>query len=126
MKWCIPLLALFLVTGMVLEGKGQSKKPASTPADKDFPTTLQPVNPVKYYGPRKKKKKKQPAVTYDAQSDYYDRVEQTWREREKREKTTSLNGGTDYLKPPYFGHKKPPKIRPIGKRKYCKICGIRH
>jgi len=30
---------------------------------------------------------------------------------------------TDHL---YFGHKKPPKKRPVGKQKYCKECGIRH
>jgi hypothetical protein len=26
----------------------------------------------------------------------------------------------------YFGHKKPPKKRPLGKRKFCKECGIVH
>lgn len=26
----------------------------------------------------------------------------------------------------YFGHKKPPKKRPVGKRKLCKECGIVH
>ncbi len=30
---------------------------------------------------------------------------------------------TDHL---YFGHKKPPKKRPVGKQKFCKECGIRH
>ncbi len=104
----------------------QSKEP-SKPADKNFPTTLQPVNPVKYYGPRKeKKKKKKSTVTYDAQNDYYDRIEKTWRVQEKREKSFERGEATDYMKPPYFGHKKPPKVRPIEKRKYCKICGIRH
>lgn len=106
----------------------QTNAPApATPTDKNFPTTLQPVNPVKYYGPRKQKKKKsKKTVTYDARDEYYDRMENNWREREKREKTLEMGGGTDYLKPPYFGHKKPPKIRPLEKRKYCKVCGIRH
>ena len=103
----------------------QSKEP-SNPADKNFPTTLQPVNPVKYYGPRKEKKKKKSAVTYDARNEYYDRIEKTWRAQEKREKSFERGATTDYMKPPYFGHKKPPKIRSIEKRKYCKICGIRH
>lgn len=26
----------------------------------------------------------------------------------------------------YFGHKKKPKIRPVGKKKFCKECGISH
>ena len=31
-----------------------------------------------------------------------------------------------YSDPMYFGHKKKPKIRPVGKRKLCKECGIVH
>lgn len=108
--------------GWVSAQTGQGNKPAS----QDFPTTLQPVNPVKYYGPRKTKKQKKKQVTYDARNQTFDRLEQSWKEREKREKSTRTNNGADRMKPPYFGHKKPPKIRPIEKRKYCKICGIRH
>ena len=50
------LLAFFFCTAIVVAAVGQS-----TPGDakdKNFPTTLQPVNPVKYYGPKKSKKKK--------------------------------------------------------------------
>jgi hypothetical protein len=31
-----------------------------------------------------------------------------------------------YSDPSYFGHKKKPKKRPVGKRKFCKECGIVH
>lgn len=31
-----------------------------------------------------------------------------------------------YSDPMYFGHKKPPKKRPPGKQKFCKVCGMRH
>ena len=31
-----------------------------------------------------------------------------------------------YSDPSYFGHKRKPKKRPIGKRKFCKECGIVH
>ncbi len=116
------LVALLSSAILTSELRAQSKNPA----DKDFPTTLQPVNPVKYYGPRKEKKKKKNTTTYNAKNEYYDRIENTWREREKREKSFERGENMDYMKPPYFGHRKPPKIRPIGKRKYCKICGIRH
>ena len=124
MKGSLIILAGLVLSAVALDAGAQTK--SANPADKDFPTTLQPVNPVKYYGPRKKKKNKKKSRTYDARDEYYQRVEQAWKEREKRERVTSLNGGVDYMKPPYFGHKKPPKIRPIEKRKYCKICGIRH
>ncbi len=31
-----------------------------------------------------------------------------------------------YYNPLYFGHKKPPKKRKTGKRKFCKECAIVH
>jgi hypothetical protein len=127
MKFGLALLSFIFSTAIVAEVFAQQTTEAPKSNDKKFPTTLQPVNPVRYYGPRKeKKKKKKSSVTHDAQNDYYKRVESTWREREKREKTYERGGKADIMKPPYFGHKKPPKIRPIEKRKYCKVCGIRH
>ena len=123
MKVWVTILGTFFFAATVEEICAQTKEP--NPVDKNFPTTLQPVNPVQHYGPRKVKKKKK-TVTYDAEKEYYHRMENTWREREKREKTFERGEAIDIMRPPYFGHKKPPKIRPIEKRKYCKICGIRH
>lgn len=31
-----------------------------------------------------------------------------------------------YSDPSYFGHKRPPKKRPAGKKKFCKECGLWH
>jgi hypothetical protein len=122
----VPAFVVILFVAVSPELFAQAKDGGSS-QEKNFPTTLQPVNPVKYYGPRKQKKKKKSApVTYDAQSEYNDRIEKTWREREKRERSLEKSEASDQMQPPYFGHKKAPKIRPIGKRKYCKICGIRH
>lgn len=123
MKPLVWLIGLLTSTTLVF---AQNNPSVNQPTDKGFPNSLQPVNPVKYYGPKKTKKTKKKGVTHEARNEYYDRIETNWREREKREKKKSLGEATDYMKPPYFGHKKPPKIRPIGKRKYCKICGIRH
>lgn len=39
---------------------------------------------------------------------------------------TPLDRNYDYSKPPYFGHKRPVVIRPIGKQKLCRVCGIKH
>jgi hypothetical protein len=71
-------------------------------------------------------KKKSGGTTYDARDQSYDRLERNWKLREKKEKKTSRNVDKDYSLGPYFGHKRPPKIRPIGKRKVCKICGVTH
>ncbi|UZR96072.1 hypothetical protein [Chondrinema litorale] len=41
-------------------------------------------------------------------------------------KEAAMKDDPRYTDPLYFGHKKPPKKRPVGKQKYCKVCGIRH
>ncbi len=125
MKFLVAFV-VFLISTVLDNGVCAQTKEQNNPADKNFPTTLQPVNPVKYYGPRKDKKKKKKSVTYNAKNEYYDRVETLWREQEKREKIFERGEAPDFMKPPYFGHKKQPKVRPLEKRKYCKICGIRH
>lgn len=124
MKARVILISLFCAA--VSAGAWAQPSPGKDNKDKNFPSTLQPVNPVKYYGPKKTKKKKKRAVSYDAVNEYNDRMESNWRQREKREKILERGETTDYMRPPYFGHKKPPKIRPLEKRRHCKICGIRH
>lgn len=44
----------------------------------------------------------------------------------KRAKISRKMEKPQYSDPTYFGHKKPPKKRPLGKRKMCKECGIVH
>ncbi|AHM61983.1 hypothetical protein D770_18660 [Flammeovirgaceae bacterium 311] len=44
----------------------------------------------------------------------------------RREKEAKLAEKPQYSDPSYFGHKKKPKKRPVGKRKMCKECGIVH
>lgn len=44
----------------------------------------------------------------------------------RREKEAKLAEKPQYSDPSYFGHKKKPKKRPVGKRKLCKECGIVH
>lgn len=57
---------------------------ASASSEKDFPTTLQPANPVKEYEPQRTKKKKTKTVTYDARKDYDKRIEKNLNERSKQ------------------------------------------
>ncbi|EMR02332.1 hypothetical protein [Cesiribacter andamanensis] len=44
----------------------------------------------------------------------------------RREKEAKLAEKPQYSDPSYFGHKKKPKKRAVGKRKLCKECGIVH
>ncbi|WP_017731251.1 hypothetical protein [Nafulsella turpanensis] len=45
---------------------------------------------------------------------------------ERYEKEAKMAEKPQYSDFSYFGHKKKPKKRPVGKRKFCKECGIVH
>ena len=88
---------------------------------------LEPSYPTEEeYVPKAAKQRNGFQVTYDARDDFYDMQEETWKESAKAEKKLIRNKAVDKSLPPYFGHKKPVKIRPMGKRKYCKVCGLVH
>jgi hypothetical protein len=111
-------LSCFVIL-LSLHAAAQSKRqPAQdTPAEAYFPQEEQAPKNVK---------KKAGGTTFDAREKSYERLERNWKSREKKEKKLSRNPDKDYSVGPYFGHKRPPKIRPIGKRKVCKICGVTH
>ena len=99
----------------------QKKKPADPQ-----PNSIDPNYAEENYVPKTAKRKKKFEATYEARNEYKDRMEKNWKQREKDEKNFSGERKADKSQPPYFGYKRPPKIRPQGKRKYCKVCGIKH
>lgn len=98
--------------------KKKSKKEATASGQ---PTSLAPYYPQKDYEPKKKKPSRK--VTYNARDKFYDRMEDLAKQGRKNEKEMEKPQHAD---PMYFGHKRPPKKRPVHKMKYCKVCGIRH
>ena len=70
------------------------------------------------------KKKKSPYKTADQlQEEYVARMKSNAKRRDKEEKMADK---PQYSNPLYFGHKKPPKKRKNGKKKFCKECGLTH
>ena len=43
-----------------------------------------------------------------------------------KKKSIKILKKPQYSDKSYFGHKRPPKKRPLSKRKLCKVCGIVH
>lgn len=62
-------------------------------------------------------------VKHSARYEFYERIEQAAREKQRVIKKLSKK---QYSDPRYFGHKRIPKRRPPGKMRYCGECGIRH
>lgn len=59
----------------------------------------------------------------ETQKNFEKRMKNVAKEHKKRDKMMKK---PQYSDPTYFGHRRPPKIRPVGKRKMCKECGIVH
>ena len=67
---------------------------------------------------RKKKKKKVEIKTHAEEvADFRKRMEKLQQEKAKAAEESNK---PQYTNPLYFGHKKPPKKRPNGKKKFCK------
>lgn len=59
----------------------------------------------------------------DLVDEFYQRLKRNKREYRKLQRKMKK---PQYSDPSYFGHKRKPKIRAVGKRKLCKECGIVH
>lgn len=72
-------------------------------------------------------KKGRRAAKGKTQADLVKEYEQRMEANAKRyRKEAKMAEKPQYSDPSYFGHKKKPKKRPVGKRKFCKECGIVH
>jgi hypothetical protein len=78
--------------------------------------------------PVKQKKRKTVQNDYNTQFDqkvqeYYVRMEENAKRYRKLDKDMRR---PQFADPTYFGHNRPPKKRPPGKKKFCKVCGMVH
>ena len=112
------LFAIFFSMGVAM---AQEKKPVKPP-----PNSIDPAYAEEHFVPKSTKRKKKFEATYEARNDFRERMEKNWKQREKDGKNFNGERKVDKSQPPYFGHKRPTKIRPLGKRKFCKVSGIKH
>lgn len=108
------LVVVFVLSTVVVYG--QSSKDVAPPKP-----------PAPRFEVKKEKKisiakvfKKKPKSDIEA---FRERMEEVSKQKAKEAK---LANKPQYTNPLYFGHKKPPKKRPLHKRKLCKTCNIVH
>ena len=121
----ISILLLFLVS-IAAFGQSDKKRKKQKKADQQSvqtPTSLDPNLPQEKYEPKRSRSKKSSGPTYNNEQEYYERLAALEKTRRKNER---MQEKPQYSDPAYFGHKRPPKRRPPGKMKYCKVCCIRH
>lgn len=111
-----------LMFGFVFFGFSQSTRDIDSP----------PKPPSSVYQSKKKEKKrfflfnmfkKKQRSDVDEVTAFRKRMKKQLQEKAKAQQKANKPQYTDPL---YFGHKKPPKKRKNGKKKFCKECGIRH
>lgn len=92
---------------------------------------VNPINPPKpaYQASKKEeksflffKKKKDNSTDIEVQ-EFRERMQKVQKQKRKEAK---LAEKPQYSDPLYFGHKRPPKKRKNGKKKFCKECGLSH
>lgn len=107
------LFALFFLTSAV--GYSQTQVPTSRE-----PGRYQGIHSPQHGKAAKRKKQK---VEHTAQYEFYERVAQAAREKQRILKYLSRPQFADHR---HSGHKKMPKRRLPHKMRYCSECGIRH
>ena len=108
-----------LLIGMVLLASSCSKKSATTNLQPR--STISDIDVGEAY--KKKPKKHRKKHKFKAAAGHNEYAEAMRKEYKKREKDMEK---PQYTNSAYFGHKKKPKKRKRGKRKFCKECGIVH
>lgn len=73
-----------------------------------------------------KKKKNTSSISKDFDKKVEEYEERMVRNAKKNVKMEKEMSKPQYSDPTYFGHKKKPKKRPQGKKKFCKECGMYH
>ncbi len=118
-------LVIVFVTLSWSVAQAQSKKKDTTKEEKrieyDRGATYEIESSKKV---KKKKAKYSLAGEYDKKVEEFDkRMEENAKKYKKMAKEMEK---PQYSDPTYFGHKKKPKKRPPGKKKFCKECGMYH
>ncbi|MTI21651.1 hypothetical protein E1176_11525 [Fulvivirga sp. RKSG066] len=118
---------------LALSGNSQDKK--SNKENEKRANSFEPFTPLQQQkqqmvkkGNRNKSKKKSFRSIFnkqlkDKREIFYDLMEANAKKRKKMEREMQK---PQYSDPSYFGHKRKPKKRPPGKRKFCKECKIVH
>ncbi len=111
--------AFILIFGLSYISKGQSTRDIAPPPP-----------PVPQYQSYKKAEKKDNILKGWFQKSNEDEVlafrKKMKKVYKKKRKNEKLAEKPEFNDPLYFGHKKPPVKRPLGKRKFCKECGMKH
>lgn len=130
MRFLFPLLIIFFITVGNVGAQSKKSKKKNKDMEVEFNQAPSSRDPDFSVGeaPSREAKRKTQSKNYKKRLDrkveeYEERMQANAKKRAKMEKKMDK---PQYSDPMYFGHKKKPKKRKLGKRKLCKECGIVH
>lgn len=130
MKFLAPLILIMLLSFSTAFGQSKKKEKVIKNPEAIFshePSSRGAARSEESYGSGKSNKvygKKSFNLKLDQKVEEY---EERMKDNEKKyKKMERMMKKPQYSDPSYFGHKKKPKKRPPGKKKFCKECGIKH
>lgn len=124
----------FLMLLFIISSCASSKKPALNHTQSSYsqaePSSRTPGEDSRTTAASEKRssrKKSRNVASRKSHADLVKEYEERMEANAKRyKKEAKMAEKPQYSDPSYFGHKKKPKKRPVGKRKFCKECGIVH
>ncbi|MGK7396802.1 MAG: hypothetical protein ACNS62_19655 [Candidatus Cyclobacteriaceae bacterium M3_2C_046] len=129
----IGLFFIFLSTNSIAQNR---KDVSKAPKDRyqEVPSSRDPGSSATELSAEKQKGKAEKASSRKRRFNYTKYYDQKVKEYEQRMEAAAKRykkmqkelQKPQYSDPSYFGHKRKPKKRPPGKKKFCKECGIVH
>ncbi len=123
-RFLIPFIVIFCVLSSldsIAQNQPNSRSNTSSGQDADLKFGMEGQTVKKN---KKKKRSSNSAFDYNKKvREYEDRVDAAVAKNKKMSKEMAK---PQYSDPRYFGHKKLPEKNAVGRKKYCKVCGIRH
>lgn len=125
----------FLILLFIISSCASSKQPALNHGQSSYsqagPSSRTPGEDSRAAAPQSEKrssrKKGRNIAGRKSHADLVQEYEERMEANAKRyKKEAKMAEKPQYSDKSYFGHKKKPKKRPVGKRKFCKECGIVH
>ncbi len=122
------IAGLFLLVALLFSTAGRAQNSRETAGEQNVRNkksrqSAGSLHSKKKYG-KSRKSKFSYADVYDQKiREYEERMQAAVKQREKDEREMKK---PQYSDPAFFGHKRKPKKRPPGKKKYCKECGLYH
>ena len=129
MKYVLIVVMMF---GTVVWSQAQSNKKKNKKAETDqfqgAPSSRDPGTSSNIFKGERKRVKSNSNQKYGGlEAKALDEYKQLKKANAKKyRKIEKMKDKPQYSDPSYFGHKRKPKKRPVGKRKFCKECGIVH